>query len=136
LCAEDIAVLTDDDGAAATGGTFMGSHLSDAYRAVCEDWPEAIMPAEHWRDVRSDVPTLLLSGARDPVTPPEGADRVARGLTRSLHVVVPNGGHGVGGACVGGLVLALLRSGTVEGLDPSCIEAVPPTRFSSPGAPG
>jgi pimeloyl-ACP methyl ester carboxylesterase len=132
LCAEDIAVLTDERVAEATAGTFMGSHLIDAYRAICDLWPEAVMPAEHWENVRSDVPTLLLSGARDPVTPPEGAVRVARGLDRSLHVVVPNGGHGVGGACVGSLIVALVRTGSVDGLDPSCIDAAPPTRFARP----
>lgn len=132
LCAEDIGATTDELVARETAGTFMGGHLIDAYREACRSWPHATMPAEHWEPVRSDVPTLLLSGARDPVTPPEGAEAVAKGLENSVHVVVPNGGHGVGGECIASLVLRLLDSGSVDGLDPSCIEAAPPTRFARP----
>ena len=39
-------------------------------------------------------PALLLSGTRDPVTPPSGAKAVASHLSNSLHLVVPGAGHG------------------------------------------
>jgi acetylornithine deacetylase/succinyl-diaminopimelate desuccinylase-like protein/pimeloyl-ACP methyl ester carboxylesterase len=129
LCAEDIDPLTDAAVEAASKGTFMGAHLIDAYRALCGVWPHATLPPDHWVPVRSDVPTLLLSGARDPVTPPEGAEAVAAHLSRSLHVVVPNGGHGVGGPCVQSMIVRLVEGGTVSGLDASCMESAPATRF-------
>jgi pimeloyl-ACP methyl ester carboxylesterase len=123
LCAEDIAPLTDDDVARETAGTFMGAHLIDGYRAVCAHWPYARLPALHWAPVRSDVPTLLLSGARDPVTPPEGGDAVARYLENALHIVVPDGGHGVGGPCILRMILHVFETASVEGVDTSCIPA-------------
>ncbi len=132
LCAEDIAPLTDADVARHTRGTFMGAHLIDGYRAVCRLWPYARLPASHWTPVVSDVPTLLLSGGRDPVTPPEGAEAVAAHLTRKLHVVVPNGGHGVWNACVQRMVTHLITTASLEGVDTSCVSAVPPTRFAAP----
>jgi pimeloyl-ACP methyl ester carboxylesterase len=132
LCAEDIAPLTDAAVAEATRGTFMGDHLIEGYRAVCRLWPHARLPAAHWEPVKSDVPTLLLSGARDPVTPPESADTVAAHLPNSLHVVVPNGGHGVGGPCIEGLILRLITTGRSDGLDAACVQAAPPTRFRLP----
>lgn len=136
LCAEDIAPLGDDEVAAATRGTFMGDHLIEGYRRVCDLWPHARLPASHWEPLTSEVPTLLLSGGRDPVTPPEGAEAVASRLPNSLHVVVPNGGHGVGGACVDGLIAGLISSGSVDALDPTCVEAAPRTEFRLPGSEG
>ncbi len=132
LCAEDIAPLSDAAVDRATQGTFMGSHLIAGYRAVCGLWPYAKMGAEHWRPVRSDIPTLLLSGGRDPVTPPESAEEVARHLTRKVHVVVPNGGHGVGGPCIAAMIQELVRSGGLAGVDTSCVAALPATHFRVP----
>ena len=86
-------------------------------------------PEEYFTPVRSDKPALFLSGARDPVTPVSGAHEVASGWPNSLHVVVPNGGHGQGGPCIDGLVLQLIRSGSVEGIDPSCVRSARPTDF-------
>lgn len=62
----------------------------------------------------------------------EAAEAVAAHLSRTLHVVVPNGGHGVRGACVDGMVTQLVVTGTLDGLDASCVEAAPPTRFRVP----
>jgi pimeloyl-ACP methyl ester carboxylesterase len=123
LCAEDVAPLSDDDVARETAGTFMGAHLIDGYRAVCAQWPYSRLPASHWVPVRSDVPTLLLSGGRDPVTPPEGGDAVARHLETSLHVVVPAGGHGVGGPCIQRMILHVIETASVSGVDTSCVPA-------------
>lgn len=133
LCAEDIAPLTDEDVARATRGTFMGPHLIESYRRVCRLWPHARLPASHWRPVASDVPTLLLSGGRDPVTPPEAAEAVAAHLSNSLHVVVPNGGHGVGGPCLDGLIARFVETARLDVLDTACVEAAPPTAFRLPG---
>jgi len=133
LCAEDIAPLTDADVANATRNTFMADHLINGYRDVCRQWPYARLPRSHWDPVVSDVPTLLLSGGRDPVTPPEGAETVMATLRHSMHVVVPNGGHGVGGPCIDAMVARLIGTGSLEGIDTSCIRQAPPTRFRLPG---
>ena len=76
--------------------------------------------------VTSDVPTLLLSGERDPVTPPVSAERAARTLKNSLSVVVPDGGHGSSGIegameCTDSLMSRFIETGTVKGLDTSCL---------------
>lgn len=121
LCAEDIAPLTDEDVARATAGTFMGAHLIDGYRTVCDLWPYARLPASHWTPVQSDAPTLLLSGSLDPVTPPEGADAVAAHLTNALHVVVPGGGHGVRGPCLERMITTLIETASLDALDLTCV---------------
>jgi pimeloyl-ACP methyl ester carboxylesterase len=132
LCAEDLTRITAQQIEAVSAGTFEGGHLIRSYRDACELWPAAPLPEGFGAPVRSDIPTLLLSGSRDPVAPARFADEVAKGLPNSLSVVVPGAGHGVGGPCVQSLVLQFIESGSVEGLDPSCIEAVPLPPFRLP----
>jgi hypothetical protein len=55
-----------------------------------------IEPLGDWVDepVTSDVPTLVLSGRFDPITPPVGGEIVAKSLPNAVHYVFANGGHG------------------------------------------
>lgn len=129
LCAEDINPVTWADIARASEGSFMGDFLIGAYKRACEQWPAADLPAGYFRPVHSTAPALLLSGGRDPVTPPSGAEEVGRTWPNSVHVLVPNGGHGQGGPCVDAMVLHLIQTGSVEGADTSCVESAPPTPF-------
>jgi fermentation-respiration switch protein FrsA (DUF1100 family) len=74
------------------------------------------------------MPTLLLSGTLDPVTPPRWGDEAARHLPRSLHLVVP-GAHGVGGPCLTGIQRQFLETATTDRLDVSCTKDLRPGRF-------
>ena len=119
-----------------TTGTFLGDYLVGGYARVCEAWTWADLEPAFWRPVASDVPALLLSGSRDPVTPPSGGEAVAEHLPNSLHLVVPGGGHGVGGPCIGTIRRQLIETASIEGLDTSCLEERPPTEFTLPGKDG
>ena len=60
---------------------------------ICEDWYlETTDPIEN-EPVTWDVPTLLLSGAVDPITPPEWAAALAGRLPRSRLVAMPDLSH-------------------------------------------
>jgi hypothetical protein len=107
----------------------MGDYLIGGYKRACERWPAADLPDEYFHPVYSGKPALILSGGRDPVTPVSGGDALASRWPNSLHVVVPNGGHGQGGPCIDGMVLHLIRTGSVEGIDASCVSSPPPTEF-------
>jgi len=65
---------------------------------VCRVWDVPPAPPSARRLVRSDVPTLLLAGSFDAVTPPSWAEAAARRLTNSLIVTIPGVGHGVADA--------------------------------------
>jgi pimeloyl-ACP methyl ester carboxylesterase len=132
LCAEDIARLDAATVARETVGTFLGDSLIGGYVRVCEQWPHATLEPSFWEPVASSAPTLLLSGSRDPVTPPPSAAAVARHLPNSLHLVVAGGGHGVGGECIGQIQSRFLERASVQGLDTSCLRSVPPTEFVLP----
>jgi TAP-like protein len=125
-CAEDLPFIREDEIPAAVQGTFLGDFRIRKQQAACAVWPVPPVGRDFLSPVTSGVPTLLTSGERDPVTPPSNAERVARTLRNSLQVVVPDGGHiyaGIEGAreCVDRLMVQLVETGTVKGLDTSCL---------------
>jgi pimeloyl-ACP methyl ester carboxylesterase len=80
--------------------------------------------------LHSEIPTLLLSGEADPVTPPDDAERAARGLTRHRHLILSGEGHGqVATACVPKLMAEFLDSAAPATLDATCLERHSPAPF-------
>jgi hypothetical protein len=61
---------------------------------VCKDWKVELLPREVLEPVKSAVPTLLLSGDFDPITPPNFAKQIAPGLSHAQLVTFPRGAHG------------------------------------------
>ena len=120
LCSEDVAFIRDDEVDAAAARTFLGRYVIDEYRAACGLWPVAPASAEFRKPVVSAVPTLLLSGAYDPVTPPAYADRIAAPLTNARHLVSPTAAHGSVGGCGRSAALHVLRTGTLAGMPDEC----------------
>lgn len=125
LCAEDAPVFTRAEMQADAQGTFLGPDFAAGLHEACAEWPVGELPEGYHETVRSEVPTLLLSGQADPVTPPEFAAAAGAGLPASLHVVFPDMGHGqTGTPCGAALVRAFLAAGSVEGLDVRCVAGV------------
>jgi pimeloyl-ACP methyl ester carboxylesterase len=133
-CAEDIPRIEPADIPRLTDGTFLGDARVRGQIAACELWPRGDIPDDYGNPVTADVPVLLFSGRLDPVTPPEWGERAARNLPQGLHVEAP-GSHGVGGACIRGIHEAFLESGTIEGLDTSCVESMREGAFYVPSPP-
>ncbi|HXO28669.1 MAG TPA: alpha/beta hydrolase, partial [Thermoanaerobaculia bacterium] len=129
-CAEDLPFIDAATAARATAGTLLGDYRIREQKRVCADWPRGRIPADAHQLVHSTVPVLLLSGERDPVTPPEFGERVARELPNSLHVVVPHSGHGSDEPCVESIVRRFVERASVRGLDVSCVTKTPPPRFA------
>jgi pimeloyl-ACP methyl ester carboxylesterase len=77
---------------------------------ACGDWAIRLLDKSLLQPVRSDIPTLLLSGSFDPVTPPAHADRVAAGLSRAWAYTFPSGSHGQAFTepCANALIAAFL----------------------------
>jgi pimeloyl-ACP methyl ester carboxylesterase len=59
------------------------------------EWPTGAVRTIEQQAVTSPVPTLLMSAAIDPGTPPSNAAFAARTLPNSQSVVAPNGTHGI-----------------------------------------
>lgn len=132
-CAEDLPFITEEMTLRETAGTFLGDYRIRQQKAACAVWPRGKVPADTHELIRSDVPVLLLSGERDPVTPPEMAEQASRYMTNRLHVVIPRGSHGGGSECTDNLIRDFIDRASVQGLDPSCAATVyGPTPFLKP----
>lgn len=88
--------------------------------SFCPVWRVAAAPAGERQPVRSSVPTLLLSGGYDWLTPPAWAREAARTLSSSRNVVFRAQGHGV---VVQDACAARLRDAFIE--DPEPKRALP-----------
>lgn len=126
LCPEEIARLSPGEARRAGEDTLFGDTFYRMFAAACRGWRVDPSSADYGERVVSDVPTLLLSGARDPVTPPSHADSAAEGLSRARHIVVDGGGHIVSPlGCVPGLIADFLESGAPGTLDADCVADIP-----------
>jgi pimeloyl-ACP methyl ester carboxylesterase len=132
-CAEDLPFIDDATAARETRGTFLGDYRIRQQKEVCKVWPRGEIPANLHTLVHSDVPVLLIAGERDPVTPPEFAQRAAKNLTNSLIVLVPHGSHGGAGECTDQMIRQFLDTASVKGIDTSCLQKLPPTKFATGG---
>jgi hypothetical protein len=77
--------------------------------------------------VESDIPTLILSGAFDPTTPPEYAEEAAKTLLNSYSYLFPSGGHGelFSFPCAAEIMFEFLEDPSTRP-DGSCIPDQPP----------
>jgi pimeloyl-ACP methyl ester carboxylesterase len=60
---------------------------------ICENWPVEQAEPSFKDPLISDIPTLVLEGELDPVTPPEYGRRVAGNLSNSYFFEFPGFGH-------------------------------------------
>ena len=102
---------------------------SDAQQVLtlCRDWRIRLLDKKLLEPVKSDIPTLLLSGRFDPITPPAQADRVAAGLTHAFRVTFAGGTHGQAFTvpCANRIIAAFLDAPT-SAPDGACAQETPP----------
>jgi pimeloyl-ACP methyl ester carboxylesterase len=131
ICSEDWPALSAQRiDREALAKTYMGADQIDALAEICAIWPRGPVAADQFAPLRSNTPTLLLSGEADPVTPPAGADRAAQGLAHHRHLVLAGEGHGqLGTGCVPRLMAAFLDRPSPEDLDTGCLKQHRPAPF-------
>lgn len=127
-CAEDLPFVKAEEAKQNGANTFLGSYRYDQQSAACQLWPKGLVEAKYADPVRSDKPVLILTGEWDPVTPPSQGDAVAKTLPNSLHLVVNDGAHGLGGLrgseCLERVMTQFVESGSVKDLDADCAKNV------------
>ncbi|HEX6283767.1 MAG TPA: alpha/beta fold hydrolase [Pyrinomonadaceae bacterium] len=133
-CAEDLPWVKAEEARQLAANTFLGSYRYDDQSAACALWPRATIDAKYAEPVRSDKPVMLVTGEWDPVTPPSHGEAAAKSLSNSLHVVVPDGAHGLSGLagieCVHRLMTQFVSAGTVKSLDTSCVKNIKRSGFA------
>ncbi|HEX8705974.1 MAG TPA: alpha/beta hydrolase [Myxococcaceae bacterium] len=133
-CSEDVHRIRPEEVEKETAGSFIGSHRVRGQMAACAEWPRGQVPEDYFRPFTTEVPVLLVSGNLDPVTPPQWAEEAKKSLPNSIHVVTP-GGHTSSNPCVESIAKQLFESGTVQGLDTSCVAALRTPPFVLPTDP-
>lgn len=111
-CAEEVPFGSAEafEAAAAAHPKIRAGFDSEPIYDICLQWDvEPADPKEN-QPIVSDIPTLVLSGEYDPITPPSWGEQVAHGLSRSYYFSFPGVGHGasVSDICPLEIVLAFL----------------------------
>ena len=125
-CAEDVPFLNQQEAAALNANNPFGNYRVFEQTRACEMWPRGEIPDDFLEPVSSNAPVLIFSGNMDPVTPPKYGEEVARHLSNSRHIVIPEAGHGVDGlkdpGCVDRIAIEFLDKGNAKDLDVNCID--------------
>jgi pimeloyl-ACP methyl ester carboxylesterase len=132
-CPEGTQRIADDEIDSETAGTFLGRYRVDQQIGACNEWPTVALSDEVLTPVTASVPTLLIAGGMDYVTPIVWAQQVSSRLSDSRVVVVDHLGHFPDGLanmkCLDSLILSFLQAGTTVGIDDSCVGAMAPPPF-------
>ncbi len=135
-CAEEYGAVTPETAAiVATQGATDDPALQTLYDVtpildVCAGWQVPPLTPNVNQPVQSDIPTLLLSGDFDPVTPPAYADAVAAYLAQATPVTLRGESHGqlFTNDCANQLIVAFLRTPAAP-LDTGCAAEETGLRF-------
>lgn len=114
-CGEELPFTTREAAIAAADANPQLSTFSEyeakSIFASCDVWQAKAATGKENQAVTSDIPTLVLSGQFDPITPPAWGRMVAQDLNNSFFLEFPGIGHGVAFAdeCPSGIALAFLN---------------------------
>jgi pimeloyl-ACP methyl ester carboxylesterase len=103
--------------------TYLGSAQTDLTKRMCEFWPKGEglkAPSK----AAITIPTVMLSGELDPITPPEYAERMSSSFKHVRAYTLPGQGHGVSAiACMPELIHSFVNDPFSYGeLESSCID--------------
>jgi len=106
--------------------------IEHGFFGICENWPVPVADATAKEPLISDIPTLVLEGEFDPVTPPEYGELVAGYLSNGYYFEFPGLGHDVmSNSCARELVGTFINDPT-QAPDATCISEMPGVTFDIP----
>lgn len=131
VCSEDAPRWSESTvSGSALAKTYIGETFMASMRAICEQWPRGPVDEDFSKPLSSDIPTLVLSGGNDPVTPSRYGESILQGLAKSKHLVLEGQGHGqIAVGCMPRVVAEFVTAGDVGALDDVCLKNVSPTPF-------
>jgi pimeloyl-ACP methyl ester carboxylesterase len=108
---------------------------NQAIKSLCQAWKVRDLSPVLNTPVSSTVPTLVLNGRFDPITPPSNGLLAAQTLSNSTVITVPTTAHGAypaGGECVSRIMSAFVDNPALA-VDSKCIAALPAISFATSG---
>jgi pimeloyl-ACP methyl ester carboxylesterase len=135
LCAEDADFTPADVNTNGVNPVIKESEANDPeqFLKICSLWNVNQLGQQADRPVTSDIPTLILSGDFDPITPPSYGEIAAETLPNSYVYVFPSGGHGqaLESPCSDSIILSFLDNPN-QAPDESCIPGISKPVFYTP----
>jgi len=124
LCSEDADRLKSDE---AQKSTLLGTKMVDGLQRICRRWPKSARPADFNQPLTGAIPTLLLAGREDPVTPVRYADAIASSLSHAKVLIFEGNGHAqLGSACTPSILDKFIKTLDFAQLPTACINALGP----------
>jgi pimeloyl-ACP methyl ester carboxylesterase len=111
----------------------LASYMNDSMKlgfSICTGWGSGKAAAAENQPVSSSIPTLVMAGEYDPVTPPAWAKRAAQTLSKSYYFEYPGMGHGtsIGLDCPTSMMVAFLGD-PAQAPASSCMAAMSEPQF-------
>ena len=129
-CNEDYPRISTTDYEQDADNDFGGEDAHFGFKMVCPIWPQYRPSEAFYQAVTADIPTLILSGNLDPVTPPSNGEYSAKSLPNNHHIIVENAAHTVAmSTCASDIINEFLTSLKPKDLDESCLDDVPKESF-------
>ena len=100
---------------------------------ICENWPVPVAEESAKDPLISDIPTLVLEGEFDPVTPPEYGRLVAGYLENGYYFEFAGIGHDVVSSECARRIAGEFIANPVQEPDAACIAEMPGVAFDVPG---
>ena len=103
-------------------------NMLDATQAldICRQVDVPTVEPSFFEPIQSDIPVLMVSGARDPITPPALAEKAGTALSAHQHIIAPQAAHNVGlERCASGLLGRFIADPKKEAQS-NCIENAEP----------
>lgn len=76
------------------GSVFGTPESLDLRAAACVELGMTVRPPAQYAPVHTDIPTLIVEGEMDPITPPPNARAILGGFANGTYVEFPYAGHG------------------------------------------
>ena len=125
VCADDMPRANAAIAKQMAVGSFLGTYWYDRVAAACRIWSKPL-PQKPTPLRKLNIPTLLITGALDPTTPPPSARDAAQWFTNSRIVYLPQHGHVFweGFDCIDGMVSNMVLAADPNKVDTTCTASI------------
>jgi pimeloyl-ACP methyl ester carboxylesterase len=126
-CAEDAEFLKISE---ADSETLLGNQLPSMLIEACKIWPKGGRAKDFFQPLKSAIPSLLISGEYDPVTPARYGEDVIKNLSNARHIVVSKQGHiNLSAGCMPKIAARFLDTLKPADLKTKCVARIKPAPF-------
>ncbi|WP_163935436.1 alpha/beta hydrolase [Paraferrimonas sp. SM1919] len=124
VCGEDYPRLTKQE-KASMQQSLIGADMLNTISNACDIWQVPDNTATLGGAPQHDIPTLLLSGDKDPATPPAWGDIAMEKLTNARHLVAAHGTHGIAQqSCGNKLIAQFIQNKDANALEAACLDTL------------